>query len=94
MTASATADALGAVFGALADPTRRGILEQLAHGPRPIPALSEPFDMSAPAISKHLRVLEASGLITRTKVGRVTFCQLTRKPFAKAHEWLSQHQDF
>jgi len=87
-------DALGAVFGALADPTRRAMLERLSHGPSPIATLSEPHDISAPGISKHLRVLEESGLITRTRVGRITHCQLTRRPFADAHDWLERHAAF
>ena len=89
-----TIDSLDAVFGALADPTRRAMLEQLARGTCSIGTLSEPFEISAPGISKHLRVLEQSGLITRTKIGRETYCQLTRKPFADAHQWLGEHQAF
>jgi DNA-binding transcriptional ArsR family regulator len=87
-------DVLGAVFGALADPTRRAMLERLSHGSCPIATLSEPHDISAPGISKHLRVLEESGLITRTRVGRITHCQLTRRPFADAHDWLERHAAF
>jgi DNA-binding transcriptional ArsR family regulator len=87
-------DTLDAVFGALADPTRRAMLEQLSHGPCSIGSLSGPFDMSAPAISKHLRVLERSGLITRSKAGRITYCRLTEKPFADARQWLHRHETF
>src|SRR5262245_61553290 len=95
MTASNDAhDALDAVFGALSDPTRRIMLERLAQGPCSIGEVSAPFDGSPPAISKHLRVLEASGLITRTRVGRITYCQLTRKPFAVASQWLAAHETF
>jgi DNA-binding transcriptional ArsR family regulator len=88
------ADSLGAVFAALADPTRRAMLEQLARGALPIGKLSEPFDISAPGISKHLRVLEQSGLITRTRVGRITHCRLTERPFADASRWLAEHEAF
>ena len=89
-----TNDSLDAVFGALADPTRRAMLDQLARGPCSIGTLSEPFDVSPPAISKHLNVLERSGFIQRTRVGRITYCQLTRKPFAEASRWLAVHEAF
>src|SRR5262245_44510793 len=87
-------DTLDAVFAALADSTRRAMLERLSHGPCPIATLSEPHHISPPGISKHLRVLEQSGLITRTKVGRITYCQLTRQPFADATDWLARHEAF
>jgi DNA-binding transcriptional ArsR family regulator len=87
-------DTLDAVFATLADPTRRAMLERLAQGPCPIVTLSEPHDISPPGISKHLRVLERSGLITRTKVGRITYCELTKQPFAAASDWLARHQGF
>src|SRR5262245_25596880 len=70
------------------------MLEQLAREPCSIGILSAPFDISAPAVSKHLRVLERAGLITRMKVGRITHCQLTRKPFAEAGRWLAEHEAF
>jgi DNA-binding transcriptional ArsR family regulator len=70
------------------------MVEHLARGPCSIGMLSEPFDMSPPAISKHLRVLERSGLITRTKVGRITYCRLTRTAFAESKRWLAEHEAF
>src|SRR5436305_11731848 len=86
---------LTAVFGALADPTRRGILAHLASGGQcTVTKLSEPYKMSAPAISKHLGVLEAAGLIQRWKSGRVHYCRLLPNPLDEARGWIEQHRMF
>src|SRR5437870_12023301 len=85
---------LDAVFGALADPTRRAMVERLATGVCSVSDLGAPFDVSAPAISKHLRVLESAGLITRTKEGRITYCRLTISPLETAGHWLEHHRQF
>ena len=71
------ADRLSATFAALADPTRRAILAKLAGGETSVTALAAPFDMTLPAISKHLKVLEKAGLIARTRVAQSRPCQLT-----------------
>ena len=85
---------LDAVFGALADPIRRGILARLTHGSCSVSELAVPFPVSAPAISKHLSVLEHSGLIERWKKGRVHFCRLLPAPLQQAGDWIEQHQAF
>ena len=83
-----------AVFGALADPIRRGIVARLTAGSCSVTVLGEPFPVSAPAISKHLSVLERSGLIERWKEGRVHFCRLVGAPLQQAGDWIEQHQAF
>jgi len=85
---------LDAVFGALSDPIRRGMLARLARGESSVTALGEPFAVSAPAISKHLRVLESSGLISRRKVGRVHYCRLRADPLGEAGDWIEQQRAF
>jgi DNA-binding transcriptional ArsR family regulator len=85
---------LNHTFGALADPTRRAILMELAEGERSVSELAEPFDMSLPAISKHLGVLEAAGLISRERQGRVRRCRLEPEPLAGALEWIAQSGRF
>jgi DNA-binding transcriptional ArsR family regulator len=86
---------LDAVFNALADPTRRGILAHLARsGEVSVTELSEPHPISAPAISKHLRVLEKAGLITREKQGRVRYCRINTDRFQYAAQWLETMQSF
>src|SRR5215510_869520 len=85
---------LDAVFGALSDPTRRTILGRLAHGECSVTTLSEPFTVSAPAITKHLRVLESSGLITRRKEGRVNYCSLNEASLREADDWIQQQRAF
>jgi|SRR6476660_357940 len=83
---------LTAVFGALADPTRRGILARLAGGGEcTVTQLGEPYKMSAPAISKHLGVLEQAGMIQRWKSGRVHYCRLVPAPLDEARGWIEQH---
>jgi DNA-binding transcriptional ArsR family regulator len=85
---------LDAVFGALSDPIRRTIVSRLGRGECSVTALGEPFAVSAPAISKHLRVLEAAGLITRSKTGRVHYCRLRSAPLLDASNWIEQQRAF
>lgn len=86
--------ALDLVFGALADPTRRRIMERLARGEHSAGELAEGFAMSQPAISKHLRVLERSGLLERTIVGRVHRCRLAPEGLESAREWVERQERF
>jgi DNA-binding transcriptional ArsR family regulator len=79
---------LDQTFAALADPTRREIVMGLVEGERSIGDLAAPFDISLPAISKHLTVLERAGLIRRERRGRVRFCSLRSEPLREALEWL------
>lgn len=89
------ADALNETFSAIADPTRRAILSHLAaEGATSVTELAEPFDVSLPAIMKHLRVLEDAGLITREKEGRVSRCQLNADPLQIAAEWINPYERF
>jgi DNA-binding transcriptional ArsR family regulator len=85
---------LNHVFHALADPTRRQMLRSLAARERTISELAEPFAMSLAAASKHVRTLEAAGLVRRTVQGRTHFCRLDPKPLAGAHEWLRFYERF
>jgi DNA-binding transcriptional ArsR family regulator len=85
---------LDKVFAALANPTRRAMLERLAHGDTSVSDLATPFAMSLPAISKHLRVLEQAGLITRTKDGRVHRLRLVAQPIRDAAVWMASYQQF
>jgi DNA-binding transcriptional ArsR family regulator len=86
--------ALDATFGALADPTRRAILARLARGEAMVTELAEPFLMSLPAISKHLRVLESAGLLHREIDGRVHRCRLAAKPMKDAAGWIAHYRAF
>ena len=85
-------DSLSRVFQALADPTRRGILERLSAGPATVGELSEPFDISAPAISQHLRVLETSGLIERSTRAQWRVCTLRPEPLDAATAWVERNR--
>jgi len=85
---------LDRTFHALADHTRRAILARLARGEATVGELAEPFAMSRPAISKHLNVLEAAGLVHRTKDGRVSRCRLDPKPMRAAAEWVERYRKF
>lgn len=87
-------DQLDMTFSAISDPTRRDILSRLAQGEASITELASPYAMSLPAISKHIRVLEGAGLVTRTKRGRVNFCRLNAKPMREASKWLLFYQRF
>ena len=85
---------LNAVFHALGDPTRRRMLSELAGGERTVGQLSEPFEISLAAASKHVRVLENAGLVRREVRWRTHFCRLDPGPLASAHEWLSFYEHF
>jgi DNA-binding transcriptional ArsR family regulator len=87
-------DSLNDTFFALADPTRRGMIALLARGERTAGELAEPFDMSLPAVSKHLRVLEAAGLLSREIDGRIHRCSLDPKPIAAAANWIESMRGF
>ena len=85
---------LDAVFGALADPTRRAILARLADGDASVLELTAPFQVSQPAISKHLRVLEAAGLISRSRKATTRLSHLEADPLRKATEWLVSYREY
>ena len=85
-------DRLDATFAALADPTRRAILAQLAKGEASVMELAEPFDMSQPAISKHLKVLERAGLVSRGRDAQRRPCRLEPQPLAEATGWLADYR--
>ncbi len=85
---------LDQVFFALSDGTRRAILAQLAEGSTTIGKLSKPFDISAPAISRHMRILESAGLVKRNVKGREHVCTLSTKALKTAEDWLNFHRDF
>ena len=87
-------DPTSATFAALADPTRRAILARLALGEASVGELTEPFSMSMPAISKHLRVLEKAELITRTKEAQWRRCKLRPEGFRIAASWLQDYEKF
>lgn len=89
-----TADPLSAVFGALADPTRRAILARLAEGDASVRELRAPFRVSQPAISRHLKVLERAGLITRTRQSTARLSHLEGERLRHATEWLARYQQF
>jgi len=85
---------LDITFSALSDPTRRAIISKLANGDAPIMEVASPFQMSLPAVSKHIRVLEKAGLVVRRKQGRVHYCRLNAKPLRDAAKWLAFYQQF
>jgi DNA-binding transcriptional ArsR family regulator len=87
-------DRLDTTFAALADPTRRAILARLASGQASVTELGEPFAMSQPAISKHLKVLERAGLISRGKDAQRRPRRLEAKPLEEANEWLDHYRQF
>jgi DNA-binding transcriptional ArsR family regulator len=87
-----TVDQLSSVFGALADPTRRAILARLAQGDLPVRELAAPFPMSQPAISRHLKVLEHAGLISRTRRATARLSHIEPEPLRDATEWLARYQ--
>lgn len=87
-------DRLSATFAALADPTRRAILARLSQGENSLTALAEPFDMSLPAVSKHLRVLENAGLIERSADGKRRPSRLRAVPMRAAAEWIEGYREF
>ncbi|NJN79718.1 MAG: helix-turn-helix transcriptional regulator [Anaerolineales bacterium] len=85
---------LDLTFSAISDPTRRAILSQLAQGDASIMDLASPHAMSLPAITKHIRVLETAGLLTRRKKGRVNYCHLNASPLREAGKWVVFYQRF
>lgn len=89
-----TPERLDATFAALADPTRRAILARLASGEASVNELAAPFEMSQPAISKHLKVLERAGLISRGRDAQRRPRRLEAEPLAEATEWLERYREF
>ncbi|MEO5916050.1 MAG: metalloregulator ArsR/SmtB family transcription factor [Luteolibacter sp.] len=87
-------DHLDLTFAALADPTRRRILEELAGGDRCVTDLAKPHAMSLPAVSKHLKVLENAGLVSRQKEGRVHSLKLEAAPMQQAQQWIEEYRRF
>jgi DNA-binding transcriptional ArsR family regulator len=85
---------LNLTFAALADPTRRAILSRLAVGEASVTELAEPFDMSLPAITKHLKVLERAGLISRSREAQWRPCRLEAKPLQEAASWIEEYRQF
>jgi DNA-binding transcriptional ArsR family regulator len=85
---------LDAVFHALADPTRRAILQRLSKGESSVGELAAPFRMTFAGASKHIKALERAGLVRRTVKGRTHVCRLDPKPLANAHEWLRYYEQF
>ena len=88
------ADKLSATFAALADPTRRAILGRLAKGQSSVTELASPFQMTMPAISKHLKVLEKAGLIERGRDAQWRPCRLKAKPLEEVADWVDQYRQF
>jgi DNA-binding transcriptional ArsR family regulator len=87
-------DNLSIVFQALADPTRRKILQKLATGSPTVVQLARPFKISLPAVSKHLKVLESAGLIKRSKKGRESYFDVVTKPITDATKWIAAYEIF
>jgi DNA-binding transcriptional ArsR family regulator len=87
-------DSISSTFAALADPTRRAILARLALGETSVTKLAEPFEMSMPAVSKHLRVLERAGLITRGREAQWRPCRLKAEPLREVAGWLEEYRQF
>ena len=87
-------DQLSVVFGALADPTRRAILARLADGPATVNEIAEPFAMTLPAVSKHLKVLERAGLISRGRQAQWRPCKLEAEPLREASDFLGRYRQF
>lgn len=88
------ADTLSATFAALADPTRRAILARLASGGASVTELAEPFEMSMPAVSKHLKVLERAGLVARGREAQWRPCQLEAGPLRNVADWVEHYRRF
>lgn len=87
-------DSLSGVFAALADPTRRAILQRLAKGDAKVMDLAAPFSMSQPAVSKHLKVLEAAGLISRSRVATARLSHLEARPLKDAADYVERYRKF
>jgi DNA-binding transcriptional ArsR family regulator len=88
------ADHLSQVFSALADPTRRAILARLSKGEASVNELAEPFDITLPAVSKHLKVLEKAGLIERTRDAQYRPCRLQAAPLRDAADWIDHYRQY
>ncbi|MEK1889038.1 MAG: metalloregulator ArsR/SmtB family transcription factor [Phyllobacterium sp.] len=89
-----TPDRLDHIFSALADPTRRAILARLALGTTSVTELAQPFDISGPAITKHLKVLERAGLVIRGREAQWRPCSLNAGPLKEATDWLERYRQF
>lgn len=89
-----SADPLSAIFAALADPTRRAILEQLAVGETSVTELAKPFNISPPAVTKHLKVLQRAGLITQGRQAQRRPCRLNVEPLREVADWLEHYRQF
>ena len=87
-------DTLDSTFAALADPTRRAILARLSSGEATVTELAEPFEMTLPAVSKHLKVLERAGLVSRGRVAQSRPCRLRAAPLREAAGWVVQYRSF
>lgn len=87
-------DTLSATFAALADPTRRSILARLAKGEATVNELAEPYAMSLPSVSRHLKVLEKAGLVSKSRTAQWRQCRLEAGPLQSADEWLAQYRAF
>ncbi|KKB79758.1 ArsR family transcriptional regulator [Devosia soli] len=87
-------DHLTSTFSALADPTRRAMLARLAQGPATVTELAEPFALALPTISRHLKVLEGAGLITREKSAQFRPCRLEARPLEEADAWIGTYREF
>ncbi len=87
-------DQLSRTFAALSDPTRRAILERLSDGPTSVGELARPFEISLPAVSRHLKVLEHSGLIRRETAAQWRLCHLSPEPLRAAAGWLETYREF
>lgn len=83
---------LDLMFQALADPTRRAMVDRLSRGPASVSELARPFDMSLPAVVQHLQALEASGLVSSQKVGRVRTCQIEPEALSLAEQWINDRR--
>jgi DNA-binding transcriptional ArsR family regulator len=83
---------LDLIFQALADPSRRSMLERLSRGPASVSQLAEPFAMSLPAVVQHIQVLEASGLVKTQKIGRVRSCTLDASAMSQAERWINDRR--
>jgi len=92
MTTATATDPISNTFAALADPTRRAILGRLASGEASVTELAEPFEMTLPAVSKHLKVLERAGLIARSREAQWRPCRLEARPLKDADDWLERYR--
>lgn len=81
------------LFHALADPSRRRMIDRLSHGPASVSELARPLDMSLPAVVQHLQLLEASGIVTTRKIGRVRTCSLDGASLSRAEQWLGDRRN-